>query len=392
MTPIPTKSPAFSCTLGAAGGDGPLGTVGRWLGHPVLSNPLSAWLIAGVFAVALYFGLRMAQRVVVNRLRKYSRLTERVGNLPEKLLADVRWWCILVLAVFAASRVLALPSAAASAIRLAFIVAVSAQLLITSRIVVDFVIASALNRAKGADGQPDPSIASASGIIRFMTMLVLVSLLVLFALANMGVEITPLITGLGIGGIAVALAAQSLLGDVFGSLTILFDKPFLVGDFIVVGDKMGTVENIGVKTTRLKALSGEQLVFSNTDLLGSRIQNFKRMAERRVAFAIGIVYETPVEKVQRVPTILRECVMARESVRMDRAHFKSFGAYSLDFEVVYFVLSPQFNPFMDIQEAINLDIMRRFEAEGIQFAYPTAIEIQRRDPMDAAERAERRPA
>jgi small-conductance mechanosensitive channel len=207
-------------------------------------------------------------------------------------------------------------------------------------------------------------------------MLVLGALLVLLALANMGVEITPLITGLGIGGVAVALAAQSILSDVFGSLTILFDKPSLVGDFIIVGDKMGTVEAIGVKTTRVRALSGEQLVFANSDLLSSRIQNYKRMAERRVVFGVTVSRGTPPELAERAAQILKKSVQAREKVRFDRAHLMKFGAYGLEYEVVYYVLSPDYNVYMDIQQAINLDTMRAFAAAGIEFAFSTQIEVR----------------
>lgn len=348
-----------------------------WLNYPILSNPLSAWLLSILFAGLLYVGLRVAQGIIVNRLRRLDRLSTRVGNLPHKLIGDIRGWCILAVAVFAASRVLALPSSAAMGIRLLLIVAVSAQVLLTSRIVVDFVIGQAMKRAKTPDGHPDPSIASASGIIRFMTMLVLGALLVLLALANMGIEVTPLITGLGIGGVAVALAAQSVLTDVFGSLTILFDKPFLVGDFIVVGQQMGTVEAIGVKTTRVRALSGEQLVFSNSDLLASRIQNYKRMAERRVAFTLVVSRETPPELAERAAAILRDSVVARRQVRFDRAHLSKFGTYGLEYEVVYYVLSPDYNVYMDIQQGINIDIMREFADAGIEVAYLVALPARR---------------
>jgi small-conductance mechanosensitive channel len=250
-------------------------------------------------------------------------------------------------------------------------------LLITSRLVVDFVIGAIGAQHQAGDGQPDPSIVSASGIIRSVVMLTAGSVLVLLALANLGVEVTPLITGLGIGGIAVALAAQSILGDLFGSLTILLDKPFLVGDFIIVGDQMGTIEKIGIKTTRVRALSGEQLVFSNTDLLSSRIRNFKRMYERRVVFSVGVVYETPVEKLQRIPEIIRQSILTQPQTRFDRAHFNTFGAYSLNFEAVYFVTTPDYNRYMDIQQAINLELVRRFGEEHIEFAYPTQVEIYR---------------
>jgi small-conductance mechanosensitive channel len=329
----------------------------------------------------VYFGFRVARDILVRRLRVLkTRLTDRINHLPDKVLADIRAWCILALALFAASRVLSLPSAANSAIRLVLIVAVSFQVLITSRIVVDFVITRMLDRAKREDGRPDPSIASATQIIRFMTMIVLIAIIILLALSNMGVEITPLITGLGIGGIAVALAAQSVLGDLFGSLTILFDKPFLVGEFIIVGDKMGTIESIGVKTTRIRALSGELLIMTNSDLLGSRVQNYARMQQRRVVFTLGVIYETPLETLERIPGMLRDIVKAQDKVRLDRAHFKVFNTYSLDFEVVYYVLSPDYNLYMDIQQAINFEIARRFAAEEIEFAYPTSVALTRYDP------------
>jgi small-conductance mechanosensitive channel len=355
--------------------------VERWLSYPVLDNPLGTWLMALLVLALVYFGFRIARDILVKRLRKFrSRLTDRFNHLPDNVLADIRGWCIFAVALYAASRVPVLPSPANSTARLILIVAVSVQVLITSRIVVDFVIGMVLNRAKRDDGRPDPSIASATQIIRFMTMILLVAIIVLLALSNLGVEITPLITGLGIGGIAVALAAQSILGDLFGSLTILFDKPFLVGEFIIVGDKMGTIESIGVKTTRIRALSGELLIMANSDLLGSRIQNFARQRERRVVFTVGVIYETPLETLQRIPAMLREIVKAQDKVRLDRAHFKSFGSYSLDFEIVYFVLSPDYNLYMDIQQAINFEIARRFAADKIEFAYPTSVDIQRYNP------------
>jgi small-conductance mechanosensitive channel len=151
----------------------------------------------------------------------------------------------------------------------------------------------------------------------------------------------------------------------------VLDKPFVYGDFIVVGDLKGTVEHVGLKTTRLRSLSGEQLVFSNSDLLGSRIRNFKRMYERRVEFSVGVVYQTPAHKLERIPALLRGIVEAHSDLRFDRAHFKELGASSLNFEVVYFVLGPEYNHFMDRQQDVCFETFRRFDQEGIEFAYPT---------------------
>jgi small-conductance mechanosensitive channel len=169
----------------------------------------------------------------------------------------------------------------------------------------------------------------------------------------------------------VALAAQNILGDLFASLSIVLDKPFVMGDFIIVGSQMGTVEKVGLKTTRVRALSGEQLIFANTDLLQSRIQNFKRMQERRVVFTIGVLYETPREKLAEIPRIIREIVESQDGTRFDRSHFKEFGDFSLNFETVYYVQVPDYNVYMDVQQAINLAMFERLAAEGIEFAYPT---------------------
>lgn len=363
----------------AQGGAAPAAEAAWWR-EPVLANEAWAWFGALGLALVVYIALEAGRRLVKSRLgARAAKTATRLDDLAVGVVSDVRRWCIAAVAAYAGSAALVLPHVAAQGLKLAFIVAVAMQVLLSSRLVVDFAIGLAMARGKQTPGEQDRAIASASAIIRFIAMLVLGTLLLLLALSNMGVQVTPLLTGLGIGGIAVALAAQSILGDLFGSLTIVFDKPFLVGDFIVIGNQMGTVEHIGVKTTRVRALSGEQLVFTNTDLLSSRIQNFKRMAERRVVGSVGIVYETPLEKVERVPAILRECIAeaGKDLVRIDRVHFKALGDYALQFEYVYFSLKPDFNVFMDIQQAVNLGILRRFEAEGISVAYPTAVEIQR---------------
>ncbi len=208
-------------------------------------------------------------------------------------------------------------------------------------------------------------------VLGFVLRLGVWTIVLLLLLGNLGVQITPLLAGLGVGGIAVALAAQNVLGDLFASLSIVLDKPFAVGDFLIIGDFLGTVEQVGIKTTRLRSLSGEQLVFSNNDLLNSRIRNYGRMYERRVLFSIGVTYQTPSEKLRRIPRIVREAVEAQDRVRFDRSHFKEYGDFALVFETVYYVLAADYNIYMDIQQAINLRIYEQFEAEGIEFAYPT---------------------
>ena len=199
---------------------------------------------------------------------------------------------------------------------------------------------------------------------------IIVVALVLFA-ESLERDFTGILAGLGIGGLALALAVQNILGDLFASLSIVLDKPFVVGDFLAVGEHLGSVEKIGLKTTRLRSLSGEQLVFSNTDLLNSRVRNFGRMFERRVVFTLGVTYQTPRDKLKLIPRIIREAVEAQQNTRFDRSHFSQYGDFSLNFESVYYVLSRDYNQYMDIQQSIYLAIHEGFEAEGIEFAYPT---------------------
>ncbi|MGE4132771.1 MAG: mechanosensitive ion channel family protein [Bdellovibrionales bacterium] len=215
------------------------------------------------------------------------------------------------------------------------------------------------------------SSASVIGLLYFAVQMAFIITVVLLGLSNLGIDIGALLAGLGVGGIAVALAAQNVLGDLLASLSIVLDKPFVLGDFIVVGEEKGTVKNIGIKTTRVQSLSGEELVFSNKDLLESRIRNFKKMYERRVVQSFGVVYGTSAEKLKAIPGWVKPICESQHKVRFDRCHFCRYGDSSLDFELVFFVSDPDFNFYMDAQENILLQIFRKFEAEGIDFAFPT---------------------
>lgn len=193
----------------------------------------------------------------------------------------------------------------------------------------------------------------------------------LFLFSNLGYDVTAIIAGLGVGGIAIALAAQNILGDLFNYFVIFLDRPFEVGDFVVVDDKNGVIEKIGIKTTRVKTLSGEQLVFANSDLTKSRIHNFKRMQQRRVLFRIKVTYQTAFEHIKAMPELLKSIILEQELTRFDRAHFATYGESSLEFEVVYYVLDSDYNKYMDVNQAINLRIFEEFSRREIDFAYPT---------------------
>jgi len=194
---------------------------------------------------------------------------------------------------------------------------------------------------------------------------------VIVLLDNFGIEVSALVAGLGIGGIAIALAAQNILGDLFSYFIIYFDKPFEIGDFLIIDDYLGSIENIGIKTTRIRSLGGEELIFSNTDLVNSRIRNYKRMRKRRVLFRFGVIYQTSLEQLKEIPSIITEIVKQISGATLDRAHFSSYGDFSLDFEVVYYVNGRDYNKYMDIQQEINFKIKEEFEKRGIEFAYPT---------------------
>jgi len=200
---------------------------------------------------------------------------------------------------------------------------------------------------------------------------------------NLGFNISAIVAGLGIGGIAIALAAQAILGDLFSYFVIFFDRPFEVGDFITVQDKVGTVEYTGIKTTRVRALSGEQLVFSNTDLTNSRIHNFKKMQERRVVFKLGVIYQTPASQLEQIPKIVRGIIEKHNDVRFDRGHFATFGDFSLNFEFVYFIIGSDYVKYMDTQQSINLEVYREFENRKIEFAYPTQTLFVNKETVSA---------
>jgi small-conductance mechanosensitive channel len=211
---------------------------------------------------------------------------------------------------------------------------------------------------------------SLQGIINIIKVFVW-GLAIILLLDNLGFKISAVIAGLGIGGVAVALAAQAVLGDLFSYFAIFFDRPFELGDFIIVGDLLGTVEHIGVKTTRVRSLGGEQLVFSNSDLTSSRIKNYKRMQKRRVVFKVGVIYQTPIDKLREIPGIIKNVISNTPDTVFDRAHFFSYGDFALIYEIVYYVLSGDYNKYMDLQQQINFGIHQEFQKRDIQFAYPT---------------------
>src|SRR5690606_13921906 len=287
-----------------------------------LGNTVTAWGAAIAIAALVLIALRITRRVLVKRFTALAAHTaNRVDDLVATLIARTQPLFLLVIAAFAGSRVLTFGDRLATIIDRITMVALLIQIAIWASHAITFVI----TRTMEARLEGDASGTTTVRFLGFLGRLGVWSLAFLVVLDNLGYNITALVTGLGIGGVAVALAVQNILGDLFGSLSIVLDKPFVIGDFIVVDDLAGTVEHIGLKTTRVRALSGEQLVFSNTDLLGARIHNYKRMQQRRVVFSFRVTYDTPPDKVAAIPGMIREVIEAREHTRFDRAHFHQFG-------------------------------------------------------------------
>ena len=334
----------------------------------LLDNPLRLWLVAAGIAAAVLLLVTLFRRVLVRRLQWLAaRTTTRLDNAVTDGLEATRLWLWLLPALYAASHVLVLPERSLRLLSVLATLSLLAQVGLWASRMVDFWS----QRSQAAAGETGAAGRSGIAVLRFLGKLVIWAILLLVGLDNLGVDVTAAVAGLGIGGIAVALAMQNILGDLFASLSIVIDKPFEVGDFVISGDHMGTVEEIGLKTTRVRSLSGEQIVFPNSDLLQSRLRNFKRMVERRVAFRFGVLYETAPDDLDGIPPLVQGIVEAQEKARFDRAHLLGLGAASLDYEVVYWVLSPDFSLYADIQQAINLALIRAFAERGIQFAYPT---------------------
>jgi small-conductance mechanosensitive channel len=331
-------------------------------------NTLEKWIIALALAVMVWGVLTVLRHVVYRRLLVLSRKTASpLDDLVALLVHKVKTLFCLAVSVYAGSLVLSLPHNVNVLLGKLIFLALLLQAAVWGTEIITFWVL----RARQAREEGDASDAAVMSLLHFVVKVVLWAAVVLIGLDNLGVHITTLVAGLGVGGIAVALAVQNILGDLFASVTIVLDKPFVIGDFITVDDFFGNIEHIGLKTTRIRSLSGEQLVFPNSDLLKSRIRNYKRMTERRIVFAFGVLYQTPSDKLAAIPGIVKEVVEAQKQARFDRAHFKAFGASSLDFEVVYWVTNPDYTLYMDVQQAINLGLFRRFETEGIGFAYPT---------------------
>jgi small-conductance mechanosensitive channel len=332
-----------------------------------LGNTLDDWVIALLVGLLATAAMAFVRSLVLRRVAAASSVSEgRIDGLVVTMLSRTYMLFIVAFGIYFGSTFLDLNRARGLFVGRIAVAALLMQVAVWG----DVGLRAWRDQLRlGQDGARRNS----SSILGFSLRLTLWVIVFLMVLDNFGVNITALVASLGVGGIAVALAVQNILGDLFASLSITLDKPFEIGDFIIVGDVLGSVEHIGLKTTRVRGLGGEQVVFSNGDLLKSRIHNHKRMETRRVAFILRIAYGTTEEMLGRVPRIIRDIISAKSNIDFERAHFFRWGEWSLDFEVVYHFRSPDYVLHMDAQQDIFLEIYRRFEQEGIRFAHPLSI-------------------
>lgn len=334
------------------------------------SDYLSA-LIAVVLALVV---LKILQWVV---LRQLARLADRTKTDIDDTFVDIfktlKPPFYFYVAVYIGLQFLTLSAFAMKVFSGILVVWIAYYGVIAVQKIIDYVVGKAVARAEGDRG--------AETAYRYLGRIgkwVLWIVGVVLVLGNLGLEITTLVAGLGVGGIAIAFALQKILGDLFSSFAIYFDKPFVEGDFIVVGQDMGVVEKIGIKTTRIKALQGEELIISNQELTSVRVQNFKKLQERRIVAEIGVTYDTNNDKMRDALLIIQKAFAGINDARLDRVHFKSFGDSALIYEIVYFVASSDYNVYMDVQQEFNFVLKEAFEKAKIEFAFPTqTIHIQK---------------
>ncbi len=337
------------------------------LNYKIFENTVLQYLIAfGSFFIGILI-VFIFKKFILNRFKKWAAKTEtKLDDLliraTEKSLIPIICWGIF----YASVHTLIISNDVKTGLNLVgtiFITFFVVKAVISSTTIL---LGSYVKKSDDT-ARREAQLKSINGLIKIVIWVIAL----LFILDNFGVQISAVVAGLGIGGIAVALAAQAVLGDLFSYFVIFFDRPFEVGDFITVGDKVGTVEKIGIKTTRLRALGGEILIFSNTDLTNSRVHNFKKMERRRIVFNFGVTYQTTAQQLKKIPQIVKGIIEKQQGTVFDRGHFANYGDFSLRFEFVYFVTNSDYLRYMDVQQEINLGIYEAFEKEGINLAYPT---------------------
>jgi small-conductance mechanosensitive channel len=349
----------------------PKGSLMSWL---TTEGPWRDWLIAIIIFLAAFAALKILKIFLLSRLKKLSEKTSTdIDDTLISILDGVSGPFYLVAAIYLAGLWAPLPELISRLLFVVFLVFLAYEVVRALQKVTDYVVCRYLDSHAGEDGEEvgcdknESVIKAATSIIKALLWI----LAALVVMGNLGINVTSLVAGIGIGGIAIALALQNILSDVFSSFSIYADKPFEVGDFIVIGTDKGVVEHIGIKSTRIRTPQGEQLIVSNKELTSARIQNFQKMEKRRVVMAIGVTYGTSEEKLANIPAMIKRIIDDEDKAEYDRCHFFNFGDSSLDYEIVFYVDSADYGVHMDVRQRINLAIYRSFVAEGIEFAFPS---------------------
>jgi small-conductance mechanosensitive channel len=344
-----------------------------FLSQTFLGNSLKSWLLALVIFILTYVVVGLLGRAISMRILRLGREKGLPAHaLLEDLLKRTNMNFVFLLALYLASRMLVLPDLVSRILEVLAVIGLVLQIAFWGVATIDFWIRQ---RVKAEPGQEAVN-ATTMGAVSLIAKIALWSVAVLIILQNItGMDLNALIAALGLGGLAVALAVQNILGDLFSSVSIAMDKPFVIGDDIAVDNLRGTVEYIGLKSTRLRSTSGEQLVFSNSDLLRSRIHNYQRLERRQVVLPIKVSYQTPYEKLVAIPSILKEIIETQNQITFDQAYFKEFSALAIVFECVYFVEVPAAQVHLDARQAIHLEICRRFREQGIELAYTSHVSL-----------------
>jgi small-conductance mechanosensitive channel len=339
------------------------------LAYRFAGNLIQDYAIAFAVFLITFVILEIFKSIVIKKLREMAKQTHTtIDNLLLDIIDRVKLPFYALLSLFIAIQFLTTPQIITNIVFYALIISATYYVIVGLDNLIDYFTGRMKKEQEEQEGEADTS------ILELINKAAKIGIWVIggfFVLTNLGFEITPLIAGLGIGGVAIAFALQNVLGDIFASISIYFDKPFKTGDFIIIGEDMGTVKHIGIKSTRIQTLQGQELVVSNRELTETRVHNYKKMEKRRVVFTFGVTYQTTSTKVRKVLEITKDIIDKIEMAELSRVHFKQFGDFALLFEVVYYVNSKEYMGYMDTQQEINLKIKEQFEKAGIEMAYPT---------------------
>ncbi|NAO30074.1 mechanosensitive ion channel [Pseudomonas syringae pv. dysoxyli] len=368
--------------------------VSFFVNYTFLGISLANWIFAGSLIVVSFVLARTVIGFFLRRLRQQSaQPNAHLSHIAVEVLSGTSNTLLLLASILIGVGVLDLPERWLGRVSSLWFVVAALQVGLWINRALALALARYFRRHSTADTYQGSALATLSlwGAKVFLWVVVILAML-----SNVGVNITAFVASLGVGGIAVALAVQNILADVFASLSIAVDKPFEVGDFIVVGSLSGTVEHVGLKTTRIRSLGGEQIVMANAEMIGSTIQNYKRLQERRIVFELTLTYGCSAQQIREVPQLVERIIRQQKLARFDRCHFRNFGSSALEFETVYIVLDPSYNVYMDVQQAINFAIVDAFAELGVSFAFPSRTvyieSIPARETLDSyATRDHRQP-